>query len=74
LELNRKRTSQSQKTKCSSDSDTCIMLARTRIAASHLGRQLSSKSVRPYQIAVLKGDGIGPEVVDEATKVLDAGS
>ena len=25
-----------------------------------------------YRIAVVKGDGIGPEVIDEATKVLDA--
>ncbi|WP_059412585.1 isocitrate/isopropylmalate dehydrogenase family protein [Cupriavidus basilensis] len=25
-----------------------------------------------YQIAVLRGDGIGPEITDEATKVLDA--
>ena len=25
-----------------------------------------------YKIAVIKGDGIGPEVVDEAIKVLDA--
>ena len=24
-----------------------------------------------YKIAVLKGDGIGPEIVDEAIKVLD---
>ncbi len=27
---------------------------------------------QPYQIAVLKGDGIGPEVVDETLKVLQA--
>ena len=27
---------------------------------------------QPYQIAVLKGDGIGPEVVDETIKVLQA--
>ena len=24
-----------------------------------------------YKIALLKGDGIGPEIVDEAVKVLD---
>jgi len=27
---------------------------------------------RKYEIAVIKGDGIGPEIVDEAIKVLDA--
>ena len=27
---------------------------------------------RNYKIAVIKGDGIGPEIVDEAVKVLDA--
>ena len=27
--------------------------------------------MREYQIAVLKGDGIGPEIVDEAIRVLD---
>ena len=25
-----------------------------------------------YKIALIKGDGIGPEIVDEAIKVLDA--
>ena len=25
-----------------------------------------------YKIALIKGDGIGPEIVDEAVKVLDA--
>ena len=25
-----------------------------------------------YKIAIIKGDGIGPEIVDEAIKVLDA--
>jgi len=25
-----------------------------------------------YKIAVIKGDGIGPEIIDEAVKVLDA--
>lgn len=28
--------------------------------------------MREYNIVVLKGDGIGPEIVDEAIKVLDA--
>jgi isocitrate/isopropylmalate dehydrogenase len=28
--------------------------------------------MRTYKIAVLPGDGIGPEVMDEAIKVLDA--
>ncbi len=28
--------------------------------------------MRKYRIAVIKGDGIGPEIVDEAIKVLDA--
>jgi 3-isopropylmalate dehydrogenase len=28
--------------------------------------------MRSYKIAVIKGDGIGPEIVDEAIKVLDA--
>jgi len=28
--------------------------------------------MKSYKIAVLKGDGIGPEIVDEAIKVLDA--
>lgn len=28
--------------------------------------------IRQYQIAVIRGDGIGPEIVDEAMKVLDA--
>ena len=27
--------------------------------------------MKTYQIAVLKGDGIGPEIVDQAIKVLD---
>ena len=27
--------------------------------------------MREYNIAVLKGDGIGPEIVDEAIRVLD---
>ena len=27
--------------------------------------------MKNYKIAVLKGDGIGPEIVDEAIKVLD---
>jgi len=27
---------------------------------------------RNYTIGVIKGDGIGPEIVDEAIKVLDA--
>jgi len=27
---------------------------------------------RNYRIAVIKGDGIGPEIIDEAVKVLDA--
>lgn len=27
--------------------------------------------MKPYQIAVLKGDGIGPEIVEQAQKVLD---
>ena len=25
-----------------------------------------------YKIALIKGDGIGPEIIDEAVKVLDA--
>ena len=28
--------------------------------------------MREHKIVVLKGDGIGPEIVDEALKVLDA--
>ena len=28
--------------------------------------------MKEYNIVVLKGDGIGPEIVDEALKVLDA--
>ncbi len=28
--------------------------------------------MKSYKIAVIKGDGIGPEIVDEATKVMDA--
>ena len=28
--------------------------------------------MKDYNIVVLKGDGIGPEIVDEALKVLDA--
>jgi 3-isopropylmalate dehydrogenase len=28
--------------------------------------------MKTYKIALIKGDGIGPEIVDEATKVLDA--
>ena len=28
--------------------------------------------MKNYNIVVLKGDGIGPEIVDEALKVLDA--
>ena len=27
---------------------------------------------RNYKIGVIKGDGIGPEIIDEAIKVLDA--
>lgn len=29
------------------------------------------KSMKKYKITVLKGDGIGPEIVDECIKVLD---
>ena len=29
-------------------------------------------SMKSYKIAVIKGDGIGPEIIDEAVKVLDA--
>ena len=29
-------------------------------------------SVKKYNIAVIAGDGIGPEIIDEAIKVLDA--
>lgn len=40
------------------------------------GRGLASKcramSAKNYKVAVLAGDGIGPEVMDEALKVLDA--
>jgi len=28
--------------------------------------------MRRYTVALIKGDGIGPEIVDEAVKVLDA--
>jgi len=28
--------------------------------------------IKTYKIALIKGDGIGPEIIDEATKVLDA--
>jgi len=28
--------------------------------------------MKNYKIAIIKGDGIGPEIVDEAVKVLDA--
>jgi 3-isopropylmalate dehydrogenase len=28
--------------------------------------------MKTYKVAVIKGDGIGPEIVDEAIKVLDA--
>ena len=27
---------------------------------------------KSYKIGVIKGDGIGPEIIDEAIKVLDA--
>ncbi len=30
------------------------------------------KIMKKYEIAIIKGDGIGPEIVDEAKKVLDA--
>ena len=28
--------------------------------------------MKKYKIALIKGDGIGPEIIDEAVKVLDA--
>ncbi len=28
--------------------------------------------MKSYKIALIKGDGIGPEIIDEAVKVLDA--
>ena len=28
--------------------------------------------MKRYNIALIKGDGIGPEIIDEAVKVLDA--
>ena len=28
--------------------------------------------MKTYKIALIKGDGIGPEIIDEAVKVLDA--
>ncbi len=28
--------------------------------------------MKTYKVAVIKGDGIGPEIIDEAIKVLDA--
>jgi len=28
--------------------------------------------VKKYKIGIIKGDGIGPEIIDEAIKVLDA--
>jgi 3-isopropylmalate dehydrogenase len=28
--------------------------------------------MKKYKIALIKGDGIGPEIIDEATKVLDS--
>lgn len=37
-----------------------------------MSQQLSSSSTHQYNIAVLSGDGIGPEVMAEAIKVLDA--
>ncbi|RUM67135.1 MAG: hypothetical protein DSZ03_00120, partial [Sulfurimonas sp.] len=28
--------------------------------------------MKKYKICLIKGDGIGPEIIDEAVKVLDA--
>ena len=28
--------------------------------------------MKTYKIALIKGDGIGPEIIDEATKVMDS--
>ncbi len=28
--------------------------------------------IKNYKIGIIKGDGIGPEIIDEAIKVLDA--
>ncbi|MEK6659309.1 MAG: isocitrate/isopropylmalate family dehydrogenase, partial [Campylobacterota bacterium] len=28
--------------------------------------------MKTYKIALIKGDGIGPEIIDEAVKVLDS--
>ena len=36
------------------------------------GRKGYGSNMREHNIVVLKGDGIGPEIVDEAVKVLDA--
>lgn len=35
-------------------------------------RVIERKNMKSYKIGVIKGDGIGPEVIDEAIKVLDA--
>ena len=37
-------------------------------------RKQGYKMAKIYNIAVIKGDGIGPEIVDEAVRVLDAAS
>ena len=40
------------------------------LRASHAARRLSTGAGRAWKVAVLPGDGIGPEVMDEALKVL----
>jgi len=35
-------------------------------------RVIERKNMKSYKIGVIKGDGIGPEIIDEAIKVLDA--
>ena len=43
-------------------------------AAKTFGRRGLATSAAPKIVAVVPGDGIGPEVMDEAIKVLDAGA
>ena len=46
----------------------CFILKFVKIKFRRVGKY---KRMKHYKIVLLKGDGIGPEIVDEAVKVLD---
>src|SRR5579875_279844 len=50
----------------------CPSVRADRVAHERIRRERNETTVASYTIAVVGGDGIGPEVVREAVKVLDA--